>query len=98
MIHRTGRLQDAPEPAALAGGERDLPGYSRQFGLKGADQRRLTRACERLGTDAARVDGITPDSTRHALSEEVTRLQSPPPGAEPLKPARPAPARRLATH
>jgi RNA polymerase-interacting CarD/CdnL/TRCF family regulator len=77
----------APEPAALAGGVRDLLGYARQFGLKGVDEQWLTRACERLGVEAARVDGITPALARAAIAGEVALLKTPPPGAEPPKPA-----------
>lgn len=68
----------APESAALAGGVRDLLGHARRFGLKGSDQQWLTRACERLGAEAARVDGITPASAGAAIAEEVARLKTGP--------------------
>ncbi len=81
---------NAPEPGALAGGVRDLLGYARQFGIKGMDLQWLTRACERLGAEAAQVDGITLGAARHAISQEVSRLKTPPPVADPpaAKPAR----------
>jgi RNA polymerase-interacting CarD/CdnL/TRCF family regulator len=66
---------------------RDLLGHARQFGLKSVEQQWLTRACERLGAEAARVDGITLASARSAITREVTRLKTPPPAAEPA-PAR----------
>jgi CarD family transcriptional regulator len=77
----------SPEPTALAAAVRDLLGHARQFGLKSVEQQWLTRACERLGAEAARVDGITLASARSAITREVTRLKTPPPAAEPA-PAR----------
>jgi RNA polymerase-interacting CarD/CdnL/TRCF family regulator len=86
----------SPEPAALAGGVRDLLGHARRFGLKAGEQQWLKRACERLGSEAARVDGVTPAAARAAITEEVTRLKEPPP--EPPAPAKPAPARKYRSH
>ena len=84
---------EAPDPAALATGVRDLLGHARRFGLKGVDRQWLTRACLRLGTEAAQVDGVTPASAQAAIDQEVTRLKTPPPGPD-GQPAKPAPATR----
>lgn len=71
----------APEPGALAGGVRDLLAHARKFGLKSGEQQWLARACERLGAEAARVDGISPAKARAAINHELTRLKTPPPEA-----------------
>lgn len=86
----------SPESAALACGVRDLLGHARRFGLKGSELQWLKRACERLGGEAARVDGVTHATARAAITEEVTRLKEPPP--EPPEPARPALARKRRSH
>jgi RNA polymerase-interacting CarD/CdnL/TRCF family regulator len=88
---------ESPDPTALAGAVRDLLGYARQFGLKAAEQQWLTRACERLGAEAARVDAITPTAARAAITQEVTRLKTPPPVVEPPTPPSAA-SRRRRTH
>lgn len=80
----------SPEPTALAVAVRDLLGYARHFGLKSVEQQWLTRACERLGAEAARVDGVTIAAARSAIAREVTRLKTPPP----TPPAKPVPAKR----
>ncbi len=79
----------APGSNALAGGVRDLLAYARRFGLKGSDQQWLRRACERLGTEAARVDGIEPATARNAITHETDELKAPTeiPGPSPAAPA-----------
>jgi RNA polymerase-interacting CarD/CdnL/TRCF family regulator len=90
----------SPEPAALAGAVRDLLGHARQFGLKSGEQQWLTRACERLGAEAARVDGITLAAARLAITREVTRLKTPPEtdAKAAAKPAKTPAARRSGAH
>ncbi len=88
----------APEPNALASGVRDLLAFARKSGLKGSDQQWLTRAYERLGTEAAQVDGITPASARSAIAQEMRKLKTPPPSdARPPAPE-PAPRRHRRAH
>ncbi len=88
----------APDPDALLGGVRDLIAYARQFGLKGSDQQWLTRACERLGAEAARVDGITRARARSAIGAEVKQLRTPEPETKPPTGAKPAHPRQRYAH
>ena len=65
----------APHPAALTQGVRDLLGRSRTSHLTPADKKWLTNACERLSTEAAMVDAIDPTAARAAIQQEIERFK-----------------------
>lgn len=53
---------------------RDLARYGRKRSLTPGDKRWLSRACERLSSEAAMVDAIDVAEARAAIDREVQKL------------------------